>query len=328
MNRPPPHSDDGNELERSLERGLRHQPLSAGALARMRANLLAEFRQQTPGVIRRRRRQWVIAVAVTLSALAVGILVINSSYWLRDTAVVQLESTTGGGVLTVGDGSGRTRVEAGGVLHPFERWDTRGAALARLLVGGTLRLAPGTVVQAVDPRTLALTSGRAYFDFPPGSGSFVLHTSVGTIEHVGTQFEVMQSESGVRVRVREGSVLLRGDRRVLTINTGAEVLVDREGRIQRSAYPPYGDDWEWVESVAPSYEIENRPLAEFLTWVGRETGRHITFVDARAREVANRTMLHGSVKGMRPMEALDQVLSTTSLRFELQGGEIRIASRS
>ena len=186
---PPPHSDDENEIERSLERGLRHQPLSPDALARVRAHVLAEFRQQTADVVRRRRKRWLMAVAATVSALAVGVLLVSSS-------------------------------------------------------------------------------------------------------------------------------------------RGAELLVDREGRIQRGAYPTYGDDWAWVESVAPSYEIENRQLAEFLAWVARETGRHITFADAHAREVANRTTLHGSVKGMRPMDALNQVLSTTSLRFDLQGGEIRIASRS
>lgn len=189
-------------------------------------------------------------------------------------------------------------------------------------------MAEGAVVQGVDSHSLALTSGKAYFDFPPGSGPFVLHTTIGTIEHVGTQFEVMQSEDGVRVRVREGNVLWHGDRSVVAIATGTEVRVDREGRLERSTYPTYGDDWAWIEAVTPSYELENRKLIEFLNWVARETGRRLTFVDTRARAVADRTILHGgSLQGLRPMEALDQVLSTTSLRFELLGGEIRIASR-
>ena len=133
----------------------------------------------------------------------------------------------------------------------------------------------------------------------------------------------------MRVRVREGNVLWHGDRSVVSIATGTEVRVDREGRLERSTYPTYGDDWAWIDGVTPSYELENHKLIEFLNWVARETGRRLTFVDTRARAVADRTILHGgSVQGLRPMEALDQVLSTTSLRFEVLGGEIRIASRS
>src|SRR6202008_1351246 len=99
-------------------------------------------------------------------------------------------STSGAGVLNT-DGS--TRMVAGAALHPFEHWAARGPSLVQLPVGGTMRLTRGTIVQGVDGHALALTSGRAYFDFPPGARSFVLHTTIGTIEHVGTQFEVMQS---------------------------------------------------------------------------------------------------------------------------------------
>jgi hypothetical protein len=38
-------------------------------------------------------------------------------------------------------------------------------------------------------------------------------------------------------------------------------------------------------------------------------------------------LLHGSVQGLKPLDALDRVLSTTSLRFELQGDAIRVSSR-
>jgi ferric-dicitrate binding protein FerR (iron transport regulator) len=327
VNPPPLGPDDEDELEGSLQQGLRRPPLPPDALARIRANVFAEFRQQTVAAHRSRRNRWLAGVAAAVGVICVGAF-LASSYWARNTVVAELERTSGGGVVWTPHGSAEERLLSGAKLHPFQQWTSRGAALARLQAGGTLRMAEGTVMQALDPHTLALTSGRAYFDFPPGAGSFVLHTSIGTIEHVGTQFEVVQSENAVRVRVREGSVRLRGEERVISIGSGVEVRVDREGRVERGTYPAYGADWEWVEAVAPSYDIENRQLAEFLAWVARETGHQITFVDAHAREVANRTTLHGSIEGLRPMEALDQVLNTTTLRFEILGGEIRIASRS
>jgi hypothetical protein len=64
-----------------------------------------------------------------------------------------------------------------------------------------------------------------------------------------------------------------------------------------------------------------------LGWVGRETGRRVDFADEHVRAVARGTLLHGSVQGLKPLDALDRVLSTTSLRFELQGDAIRVSSR-
>ncbi len=65
---------------------------------------------------------------------------------------------------------------------------------------------------------------------------------------------------------------------------------------------------------------------DFLGWVARETGRHVEFADNRAREVAGRTLLHGSVHGLAPLAALQQVLSTTSLRYEVRDDVIRVSS--
>lgn len=306
MNGPPDTTDDDDELERSLERGLQRPPLPPEALERIRTHVLAEFRRQKRSSVMRRRRLW--AVAATIGTLAIGTFLF-STYYLRNVVVA--------------------RQESGQALHPLEHWDVREATVARLTAGGTVRISEGTEVSgALNSRGLVLSTGRVYFDFPPGTGPFVVHTSLGTVEHVGTQFEVLQSAQSVRVRVREGSVVLRGDQRVVAIDSGNEVLVERDGVIRRGEVPTYGAEWTWVEDLAPPYDIENRRLSDFLSWVGRETGRQITFVDPHAREIADRTTLHGSVKGLRPLEALDQVLGTTTLRFDIRGGEIRIASRN
>ena len=327
MTRSPPGSDDENELERSLERALHRQALSAEALRRVRANVFAEFQRQTGSVARRRRIRWSVAIAATVSALAVGAFLMLS----RPPAgmpVAQLEIASDGVVLAGGGLLGRHRIDPGATLQAGERWETRAPVLARLSSGGTLRLAAGTVIVAKDAQTLALEKGRVYFDFPRGAGRFLVQTAFGSIEHVGTQFEVMQLDRRVRLRVREGRVILHARNDSVAVDTGMEVLMNPEGRIDRSAYPTYGDDWAWAESIAPPFDIENCRLADFLSWVSREMGRQITFSDARAREIANQTTLHGSVRGLRPMDALNQVLSTTSLRFEVREGEIRISSRN
>jgi hypothetical protein len=88
----------------------------------------------------------------------------------------------------------------------------------------------------------------------------------------------------------------------------------------------YGADWLWVASLAPIYEIEGQPLLDFLQWVSRELGRRLEFGDSHARDIAARTILHGSIRDHEPLDALANVLATTSLRYEILGDTIRVNS--
>jgi hypothetical protein len=87
-----------------------------------------------------------------------------------------------------------------------------------------------------------------------------------------------------------------------------------------------GHDWAWTEAMAPYIAIENRPLFEFLQWFARETGRRLDIDDA-SRKQAMGIVMHGSVKGLTLTEALSAVMATTtSLKYELPEGAIRVSS--
>ncbi|MEJ1966868.1 MAG: FecR family protein [Gammaproteobacteria bacterium] len=203
----------------------------------------------------------------------------------------------------------------------------RDPTLLALASGGVIRVAPGTSIHASGENEIELRAGRIYLDFPPGAKPFVLQTGGGVVEHAGTQFEVLATGRDVRVRVREGSIRMHTTGGTETVEKGGELFVPDDGRVARRSIPTYGPDWEWVEAIAPPFEIENRPLDEFLAWVARETGRQVEFVDTRAQDVASQTRLHGSVEDLKPLDALQGVLSTTSLRFQVDGGTIRVSSR-
>jgi hypothetical protein len=96
--------------------------------------------------------------------------------------------------------------------------------------------------------------------------------------------------------------------------------------VSRREIDTYGRDWLWVAALAPDYEIEGRPLLGFLEWASREIGRPLKFSDSNARAVAERTILHGSVRGREPLDALSSVLATTSLTYEIRGDTIWIQS--
>ena len=61
--------------------------------------------------------------------------------------------------------------------------------------------------------------------------------------------------------------------------------------------------------------------------MSRELGRQPDFADAHVLAVADRTILHGSVCGREPVEALAIVLATTSLSYEIWDDAVRVRTR-
>jgi len=73
-------------------------------------------------------------------------------------------------------------------------------------------------------------------------------------------------------------------------------------------------------------EIEGRPLAEFLHWASLKTGRKLVLADEIARHQVLTIHMHGSIRGLSVMEALNAVMDATSLSFDMPDGELRIRS--
>lgn len=313
-----PRSDD--DIDRALTQGLRTEPLSEAAMARLRAVALQEWRQTVGS--RPLRAQWRRS-SLWLAAAAALVCIVLGATWLRQ----HRSPTEVFGVVVRAD-PGEGEIASGWTLHAGDLLTTHGPVLIALSAGGTLRVAPDTVLKLTSASEAALSRGRIYLDFPAGpvSRPFDISTRVGTLEHVGTEYEVLSNDEIVRVRVREGRVRLRHDSTQTLLDAGTQLLADAAGHMTRGSIEPYGRDWLWVAALAPDYEIEGRPLLDFLQWAARELGRSVKFSDSHAREVAQRTILHGSVKGRDPMDALSTVLSTTTLTYEIRGDTIWIQS--
>ena len=74
--------------------------------------------------------------------------------------------------------------------------------------------------------------------------------------------------------------------------------------------------------------MEGHTLESFLGWVTRETGLEATFVDAAVAESAPDVVLHGSIEGLRPDQALEAVLPTCGLQHRVSGGNLMIEAES
>jgi hypothetical protein len=155
-------------------------------------------------------------------------------------------------------------------------------------------------------------------------------TPLGRVDDVGTQFEVRlmpvaTGASRLRLRVREGEVRVETARATHHARAGQELLVDPDGGAQRASVAPDDGGWAWAARTAPELVIEGRTLATFLDQATRELGLRWRMVEPGTERPAAAIVLHGSVAGLTPEEAIDVVLTGSGLTSERRDGELRVS---
>lgn len=313
--------------EKLLRSNLQVPTLSAEALARIRRATEAEWRAQVGGPP---RGLWIPrAAAALVAAVALGAAWM---FWVRGASgaepLATLARAEGSGVMAVHALWPDRRVDVGDELHASSDFVARGAALLELRGGGNVRIAPDSKFEVISANAVRLDRGEMYVDIPPGAhggAGFVAVTNAGEFRHVGTQFAIAVVDGTTRLRVREGHVQWNAADGQSTLGAGTEVFIDRDRVVTRGSVESSGPHWLWTETLAPEIDIENRPLIEFLDWVGRETGRKIVIADENTRLRLNTILMHGNVRGLPPLKALEVVMISTSLRFDLPAGAIRVS---
>lgn len=291
-------------LMRTVPRGAPDPAARARAFAAAQAEWRAlKSRHTAPRATARAR--WLAAASLAVVALA-GLL-----WWQPFAPQVARLDRAFGSVTAAGE-----TLANGAQLR-------RGAKVATGLDAGalltyspalSLRLDAGTRVTLEDAGNLQLDSGRVYVAVAPGADvSYIVHTAAGDVRHVGTHYAVSVHGSELEVAVREGSVQVDADSRTERAFAGEALRVDAAGNVGRRAL--VGDAaWAWVGKLPAPVAIEGRSLDEFLRWYSAETGRPVSFADERSRMRAASAILHGSVDGLPPDEALAIVTASVDLR--------------
>jgi ferric-dicitrate binding protein FerR (iron transport regulator) len=315
--------------ERVLRAGLQVNPLSAESMLRIRAAAQAEWRAS---VVERRPRRWLpYAAAASLLALVLtgGLFLAGSGHEEPGELAARLVRFENPGVLEAHVLRRATLLTLGDALSSGRTYRVNGQALFALEGGGNLRLASNAEVEVVARDIVRLERGKMYVDIPPGthtSATFIARTSAGEFRHAGTQFELAVNERETRLRVREGSVHWLGAGAESTVKAGTEVVFSNGTKAAERPVEISGKEWEWTATTTPDFEIDNRPLGEFLEWVARESGRKLVLADDQARKKVSTIRMHGSVHGLTPMQALSAVMAATELRFDLPDGQIRVST--
>jgi hypothetical protein len=198
-----------------------------------------------------------------------------------------------------------------------------GQVALRLADGGSMRLAPQTRMTFAAAGRATLDAGAVYFDSEDGAPVEV-RTPLGIVRDMGTQFVARLAGERLEVAVRDGRVAIERGSGAVDVAAGERVSMTSSAaapRRERSA--SFGADWDWVESLAPPFDIDGRKLIDFLHWVEAQTGRTLEFADAKTEQAARDIVLSGSVDN-EPLRMLPSVLATTDLGSTLDGDRILI----
>ena len=191
----------------------------------------------------------------------------------------------------------------------------------------SLRIDADSRVRVDSAHQFTLLRGRIYAD----SGQFVyrndgleIHTDLGIVTDVGTQFAVMADAGVLDVAVREGRVNVQGEAELHTAKMGERLVVTPGAEPTIEVLDPHDDFWNWAAGLAPGFDTSNKSLLDFLKWAARETGRELLFGNDASRMFAMRTDVHGSIAGLTPDEALAAVLATTTVNYHIEKDKIVI----
>jgi len=280
------------------------------------------------GKIRRRQRRrvsYAVAATVALVAVLIGVLQIGQGRYgvpALDIAVTDLVAGTVE-VKGTADATWRAIQGSGAALTEGTRIRTaeKSGLGLRLASGDSFRLNEQTELLFESSAQIHLLAGTVYLDSgsDDSAAELEIRTPAGRVRHIGTQFELKYTREALRLRIREGQVVLSYPVGEVQAQQGDELSIGRDGRLFMSTVDPYGSEWEWVQALAPMPGGDRRSLASLLNWVERETGREVHFARPDLEARAAETMLHGNSRRMVPMEALSVMLETTDFYYTVTG---------
>ncbi len=273
-------------------------------------------------------------IAVLLAAAAVGFVLfprLSHPLPVAQEPVAVLEITRGSlGVFPASsDPLAPGVLKRGMPIYAGTVIDTRaagtGAAALRLAGGGpSVRIDAGTRLEVVSSSSVRLAEGAVYIDSAAAGSAIEVRTTLGVVRDIGTQFEVrLQAEEeadepSVRVRVREGLIILENEEGFHEADAGTELTMLRDGTMTRDTVPIYGPDWDWVIELAPIPDLEGQPLSAFFDWVTREGGWTVEFDSGETAELTSTIIMHGDARNLTLAEAASMVLSGSGLEYRVE----------
>jgi ferric-dicitrate binding protein FerR (iron transport regulator) len=200
--------------------------------------------------------------------------------------------------------------------------DENSRASLRFTQGISVRLDTGSRLRPLTRGAIELAAGAVYVDTEQEHGRFEVRTPLAVARDIGTQFEVRLIAGTLRLRVRSGEVELREGTRSVSGRSGTEITWSKTSAASRP-FATHGPEWQWMVGLAP-LAMEGQLLAAFLEQVAREQGWSVEYADARLASRANAIVLHGSVTGLSPHDAIATAIATSGLTHRIERGVVKV----
>lgn len=314
--------EEGDDVARLLRHAGKRAVPPPELMERVRTQVHAVWREE----LARRRRRRVFAVAASVMALTFAGLWMLQQRGVNAPQVVASIERGSAGLSIHGE-----RAATNATVLVGDRLETGPDSGAVLRLAGdagsnkSLRLAPGTSIAWQAPGQVRLLAGQLYLDAgvaTPGTSPAISFEAAGVrIQHVGTRFLVALTDTHLDVKVRDGTVRVEGAGEVALLQGGelGRMGLAKSGvtPMQRLRVGSTGEEWSWVDDLAPSLEIDEQSLWSVLQRAAQEGGLEIRFESAAVEQRARETVLHGPALAMPPRQALDAVLVTTAYTAEL-----------
>lgn len=308
---------------------------------KVRRAVYAEWRKATSPASQRSRPAYFAAAALVL-AVAAAALLSQTGRGVVAYESVQVARLGGTATLTrAGENSAVTVDETIRLLSGDELRTAKDGGVSLQLSGSKqLRLNNSTQVHFGRDGKLRLAAGRIYIhsaESPQDSRgankgqqpAITVETSLGRVQHIGTRFQVAISPAILRVDVRDGKVAVTSEAGSdILAAAGQSVSLVRTGDAEVTQSGAYGEQWQWVDALAPPLAIEGRSLHDVLEWAAHESGREVVFSDAALEKETFSTTLHGPLILEEPLAGLRKVLLTTRMQFELRDNQIYVFQTS
>ena len=325
------HADDADRVGQLVRLAGRRPAPDPEHVSRARAAAHHEW------VLIVERRKWRLPFwSLTAAAIVVGLLgAVAWSSMHRPASrrpgidIATLQTMTG--AAQIASAGERPRPARAGLrIREGDRIETTADGRAALAMAGGLSVrfdrASAAVLDTAD--RLVLASGAVYVDAGPGAAGsgFRVETPFGVVRHTGTQFEVRLDPSALTLRVREGSVAVETPGGRWTTKAGEALVATRSAPPVRSVIAASGPEWNWVRTLAEPFRLEGAAVPAFLQWVSREQGWRWEYADPSLAPRVARIVLHGSIEGLTPDEALAAVLPTCGLTSRLEGERLIVGA--
>jgi ferric-dicitrate binding protein FerR (iron transport regulator) len=303
--------DRSDDVERLIKLAGPRPAVPEDIAARVKANVHGAWTDELRA--QRTRRRFLFAAPLAAAAILALVL------WLRPARVGSPAPRVLEQVATVERVVGNLhlaqKVHAGDVISTG---DARVAL--RMSDGASLRLDSDTRVSIKGLHSFDLDSGRLYIDTV--QSGVTVRTKFGTVRDIGTKFEVSVSFTSARVRVRDGEIAL-GEHHA---HRGEQLDVTQASSTV-SRIETWGEEWRWLNEVAPPFIVDGKNVSEFMTWFASESGMEVRYDSQATATKANDAVLHGSVGTLGPIPAANAVLPTAGLRGEVKDGVLTVRAQ-